>query len=351
MGRIRTAAVLLLAVLSVLGQAGAASAYSWPFRPFAEQHPIRGFFGDPRTVYDNGILSTPFAGSGSFSFHQGVDISAPDGTPIYAVEDGTAHYIGASVLNLVTGHDVTFQFFHIVPIVGEGEHVVARRTVLGYVQPPYGHVHLTEIDGTHVVNPLQRGHLTPYRDTTKPVIRDILIRNLAGDVQAPLGLCGRIELDVDAYDLPPIAVPGVFHGLPVAPAFVQWTMTTLRGKAVVPWRTVADFRTTLPPNGSFWNVYARGTYQNAPRFGREQYASMPGRFLYLLDPSYDTAAISNGVYVVTVLVSDGHGHEAVATQRFSVLNAKGSACPGSLPTLPGLPPNDQEPPQPPAATP
>lgn len=331
--------------------AASAAAYSWPFKPFDQQHPIRGFFGDPRTVYENGILAGAFDGPGFYSFHQGVDISAPNGTPIYAVEDGTAHYVGAATLDVVTDHHVIFQFFHIITVVGEGEPVVARKTVLGYVQPPFGHVHITEIDGTRVVNPLQPGHLTPYRDTTKPAIRDILIRNLTGDIQTPLGLCGRLEFDVDAYDLPPTPVPGKFNDLPVVPALVQWTVTTLGGTAVIPWHTVADFRQTLPANGSFWDVYARGTYQNAPRFGREQYPSMPGRFLFLLDRSYDTTAIANGVYVATVLVADGHGHKAVATERFSVLNAKGGDCPGSLPALPDVPPPPDEEPPPPAATP
>lgn len=57
------------------------------------------------------------------------------------------------------------------------------------------------------------------------------------------------------------------------------------------------------------------------------------------------------VYVATVPVGDEHGHKAVATQRFPVLNVRGSDCPGSLPaTVRTLPPGDQEPP-PPAATP
>ena len=319
---IRALCLAFIGLLSSLALAASATAYSWPFKPFNRQHPIRGFFGDPRTVYEDGILSGAFDGPGFFSFHQGVDISAPDGTPIYASENGTAHYLGAATLNIVTDHDVVFQYFHIVTVVGEGQQVIARKTILGYVQPPYGHVHITEIDGTKVVNPLQPGHLAPYKDFTKPVIRNIVIRDQTGEVQTPLGMCGRIELDVDAYDTPPVAVPGKFQGLPVAPSLVQWTVTNLHGAAVVPWRTAADFRATLPSNAHFWDTYAKGDYQNAPRFGKRA-VHLDGRPLPVqLARSYDTTALANGVYVLTVLVGDGHGHKASTGALLGAQRAK-----------------------------
>jgi hypothetical protein len=51
--------------------------YGWPIKPFHRQHPIRGYFGDPRTLAWEGQPGldselTP----GSFSFHNGVDIVA-----------------------------------------------------------------------------------------------------------------------------------------------------------------------------------------------------------------------------------------------------------------------------------
>jgi hypothetical protein len=335
----------LLVILLALACAGTASAYPWPIKPFDKQHPIRGFFGDPRTIYENGILAGGFDGPAFISFHQGVDIAAPNGTPVYAVEDGTVNYLGAATMNLVTDHDVTFQYFHITPVAGQGEHAIARKTVLGYIQPPYGHVHITEIDGIHAVNPLQRGHLTPYRDRTIPRVHTIDVRDQGGVVQAPVGLCGHVELDVDAYDLQPMLVPGTYKNLPVSPAFVQWSMTRVGGKVVVPPRTVWDVRSTLPPNSQFFDFYAKGTYQNSPRFGLEQYSGMPGRYLYLLAGNFDTTNVPNGNYFITVRVADVRGNHSTTSTRVSILNAKNGVCPGSLAAPPtGSPPANGEPP-------
>ena len=339
---------IALIALLVLALPSAAAAYSWPFKPFNKQHPIRGFFGDPRTVYENGVLAGGFDGPGFFSFHQGIDIAAPNGTPVYPVMSGTAHYLGASVLNVyagqVDGNAVTFQYFHLTPVVGEGEQVIARKTILGYVEPPYGHVHLTEIDDSNAVNPLQKGHLAPYVDRTRPTIRMTTFSNSAGAIQTPLGLCGRVQIAVDAFDRPPLAVPGSFNGLPVTPALVEWTVHRLNGKVAIPLRVAADFRTSLPPNAKFFDTYAKGTYENSPRFGPQQYTSMPGRYLFLLAPNFDTTTLPNGVYSLTVRVADIRNNAATQTQRFSVLNAKGSVCPGSLSEPPGTPPPPSEPP-------
>ena len=54
--------------------------YGWPVKPFNRQHPVRGFFGDPRIA--EGRKGT------TRSFHFGIDISCPDGTPVYATMSG-----------------------------------------------------------------------------------------------------------------------------------------------------------------------------------------------------------------------------------------------------------------------
>ncbi len=126
------------------------------------------------------------------------------------------------------------------------------------------------------------------------------------------------------------------------PAYVAWKLTRLGGPVAVPWAVVADFRDTLPPNPRFWNVYAKGTYENAPRFGREQYGGMPGRYLFSLSPSFDTGSVANGVYVLSVRATDIRGNATLATRRVSVLNGKGT-CPGSLPAPPTAPPPSEPP--------
>jgi len=53
--------------------------YGWPVKPFDRQHPVRGNLNDPRNGHGD-----------AKSFHFGIDVSAPDGTPVYAVEAGQA---------------------------------------------------------------------------------------------------------------------------------------------------------------------------------------------------------------------------------------------------------------------
>src|SRR5436309_5127724 len=55
------------------------SPYPWPVEPFDRQHPVRAYFNDPR-IQD-----------ASHAFHFGIDVSAPDGTAVYAVAPGTVY--------------------------------------------------------------------------------------------------------------------------------------------------------------------------------------------------------------------------------------------------------------------
>ena len=317
--------LLLLAFLPALAAGTNASAYPWPIKPFHQQHPIRANFGDPRTRFWNTMLTDGLQGPGLFQFHNGIDIAATEGTPVYPVLSGTASLIdGAAVLVRSPGYK--FQYFHIKPAVHDGQHVVAGRTVLGRVIPAVNHVHLTEIRGSRVWNPLARGGIAPYVDHTAPQIDAIFARPLGSLVPIDSAtLCGTVSLIAAAHDSPPLPVPGTFSGYPVSPALVTWSLARLDGLVYVPTVPAADFRTTLPLVRNFWNVYARGSYQNAPRFSNQQFF-MPGRFLYDLAGTFDSRSYPNGTYEVRVHVSDMRGNWSDGVQQFHVENHPGEPC-------------------------
>jgi hypothetical protein len=216
-------------------------AYAWPVKPFRQQHPVRGFFGDPRIANDGE----------SRQFHFGIDISAPNGTPVYATLTGTAyiHPLHATTIGVVGSGGVEFSYWHVVPSVRTGQWVVAYRTVIGHIEEPYGHVHFSEKRYGRYLNPLRPGALGPYADDTRPTIRSVRI--VGG------------ELIAEAYDETPLAVPRPWYDLPVMPALVRWRVLG-RGSARE-WRTVVDFRLTIPSASAFDEIWAPGTTQNHVR--------------------------------------------------------------------------------------
>ena len=320
-------------MVALAGSAGAA-AFPWPIKPFNKQHPIRANFGDPRTRFLNTLLTDGLQGPGTFAFHNGIDIAAPSDTPVYPVISGKVHYIDSSAISVKTKGRGVFQYFHIVAIVRNGQHVVAGKTILGYVMHAYDHVHLSWIRGGRVWNPLARGGIAPYRDKTVPAVDAINVRPsgslLSFDSDT---VCGLVSIVAAAHDVTPIPIPGVFGGFPVSPALVTWSLYRVGGSEIVRNASAADFRTTLPSAGAFWNVYARGSYQNAPRFSNRQFF-MPGRFLYNLAHEVDTRAYPNGLYEVVVHVSDMRENSSEAALQFVIANQADTetGCPAHAPS-------------------
>jgi hypothetical protein len=318
--------------LALCASAGA-SAYPWPIKPFDKQHPIRANFGDPRTRFWNTLLTNGLEGPGMFQFHNGIDIAAPEDTPVYPVASGTARLIDGAAVS-VRSDGRTFQYFHIVPTVINGEHVIAQRTVLGYVMRAYQHVHLTEIRARRVWNPLAPGGIAPYHDRTVPEVDSITIRGTWSLLSLDFAhVCGTVSIVATAFDVPPVAVPGPFSGFPVSPAFVTWDFARIGGSASMRDVPAADFRTTLPSTRNFWNVYARGSFQNAPRFSNRQYL-IAGRYVYNLANLVDTRWYPNGLYEVSVRARDMRGNETEASQQFTIVNDPNSesGCPPQLPS-------------------
>src|SRR5438093_73472 len=132
--------------------------YSWPVQPFDAAHPVRAYFNDPRISGD------------SRAFHFGIDVSAPNGTPVFAVEAGKVHLEDPRAISVAAG-DVAFGYWHVVPAVQHHQQV-ARHQLLGHVDAPWLHVHFAERRDGSYRSPLRAGALTPWHDGTRPADAD-----------------------------------------------------------------------------------------------------------------------------------------------------------------------------------
>jgi hypothetical protein len=307
-------------------QALSGEAFGYPIKPFNEEHPIRANLGDPRMqFFGPPTLDTVLHGAGKFLFHQGVDISAPNGTAVYPVMSGTVTVVDSVKEWVRVGsgsHE--FEYWHIKPLVRVGQQVEAQQTILGHIVRPSGHVHLTEYENGRVVNPLAAGRLTPYHDSTRPTVDSISFRRGdSGPALLPTFLRGRVEIVAGAEDLPTMPVPGTWHGLPTTPALITWQIKRVDGRTVVPERSAVDFRTTVPATPDFWRVYARGTYQNMCVFGPHYSYLQRGTYLFKLASAFDTHTLRDGVYDLVVRAYDIRGNSDSQSLRFTVHNRGG----------------------------
>ena len=317
---------LLIAATACLAVAQAALSYGWPLKPFHKAHPIRGNFGDPRTIFSDPFQPSGVLGGCACSFHNGLDISGDPGQAVYPVVSGVARVRDLSAVTVHASGGRAFKYMHITPTVYDGQRVTAYKTVIGHIDAVASHVHLSEIDNSIVINPLGTHHLTPYADHTKPKVASLLLLEPNGKAFQTRGIAGSVELIAQAYDMPALPVPGIWFGYPVAPAVVSWALLSGNHYVVQP-TTVVDFRYTLPLPRQFWNVYARGTYQNKPRFGNQQFRTWPGRFEYKLTRGlFDTHKLADGTYTLRVTVEDTAGNKTTNAEAITVCNADPTSC-------------------------
>jgi hypothetical protein len=299
--------------------------YHYPVKPFARQHPIRGYYGDPRTPTGKHTAFAPGA-RGPFNFHKGVDIVAADGSPVYPVVSGVVVAVNPDNVVISTNDDRWFQYYHIWPSVQSRQYVVAYKTVLGHVQAPHRHVHLTEGDGISSHNPLDPGHLEPYQDKTIPVVDGVHFSDDHGRRADALDLRSIVHIAADVHDMPALPLVGTWPGLGITAAVVAWKIQAPNGSVVIPSRSVADFRQAKPRDEDFWNTFALGTHQN--KFGSKklQQVTLVGRYSYDLTPSgLDTRSLPDGAYILTVRATDTCGNNGSLSAKIKIANEKVAA--------------------------
>jgi len=289
--------LLALSALALLLPASA-SAYGWPIKPFYQQHLIRGYFNDPRLSADE------------TGFHFGVDISAPDGTPVYAIEPGRAGVRGQTVSIFPKRGGHLLSYWHIVPAVVKNQRV-RRHQLIGHVVVGAEHVHLAEYkDGTYI-NPLRLGGLAPYIDDTVPQIPKLTFYS-SGSPIPPEGVTGLVDITADAFDTPPVPIPLPWNQAIFTPSVIRWRI--VQGQNTIRhWETPVDFRRFLLPLNLFSFVYGPGTFQN--KAGRR------GRYEFYLAHQFDTRTLVNGSYVLQVEALDEQENLGQASFAFTITNA------------------------------
>jgi murein DD-endopeptidase MepM/ murein hydrolase activator NlpD len=252
-------------------------------------HAIRGTFDDPRFH-----VATDLTWKGTFHF--GVDIAAPDGTPVYAVEPGLV-VRGPDSVSLRRPNRREFGYWHIRPVVSSGQHVRLHQ-LLGYILPGWGHVHFAETVAGRYRNPLRHGALSPYRELNIPVVAAISVVREDGHALQAIGteVNGTVGLIADAYQLPSLEPAPPWNRARLVPSVVRWRLIPENGDPPSPWHTVADFRYRLLPESLYSTIYAPGTYQNK--------ANRPGDYRFWLTPSLDTSSLANGSYWIDVQAAD-----------------------------------------------
>jgi hypothetical protein len=253
-------------------------AYSWPVKPFERQHPVRAFFDDPRI----------HAGA-THAFHFGIDISAPDGTKVYAVEAGTA-YIGSGMAVSVVEPDGsrTFGYWHILPLV-RNHQFVRQHQLLGVIGRGWEHVHFAESQSHRYLNPLRPGALGPYADRTPPTVASVAIARDG---------TGALTVVADAFDTPTPRVPGAWADEPVTPALLEWRLVRAEARSGR-WHVAADFRVDMLGQDRFHDIYAPATRQN--------HRGVAGRFCFYLAKRWQPAT-ADGEYALQVRATDTRGN-------------------------------------------
>ncbi len=163
--------------------------YPWPIAPMNQQHNISGTFGE-------------FRHGPPIHYHNAVDIPAPEGTPVYAVQGGEVLWLGSGFNGGIrVGR---FAYVHVYPrsdlqlgdTVGQGE-------VVGYINSG-AHVHFKDGGGSSTYplrNPLMPDAIQPFNDPWGTSVYSVtFFSHYLGNRMDADSLYGRVDIVAGALD-------------------------------------------------------------------------------------------------------------------------------------------------------
>ena len=267
--------------------------YPWPVKPFNRQHPVRGFFNDPRVQ------------GASHAFHFGIDVSAPDGTAVYAVTPGKVFIEDHGHAVAVLAPDGrAFGYWHVKPAVAHHQQVAAA---------PAARAHRGAAGATSTSPRASRAAIS-----THPAGRDPAVHRRrpsddradhvparqegaqAGPHQGPRAdLLRRLRHDADPR---PEAV--VAHARRAgAAALPHHVRGPLRAAAARRRRSARVPEARRLPHRLRARTRARTT------------RTSPAATRFILDHDWNTAAFANDGYLLEVQAADRHGNRATSGLR------------------------------------
>lgn len=290
----------------------------WPLKPFNRAHQLRATFGEPRSVrmdrlglkgYDwHAYLYTlnQVGVPGPRSIHDGIDIVARQGTPVYSLENGRA-ILGGNGKYARWVRVGNYRYDHITQLVKPGQKVVAFKTVIGRIATPDHHLHLTRSYKGRSINQLSHGGFVGFKDTAPPRLKEVSAYAPDGSLLDMNNLRGKVAMTIHMDDLlsqggAGVGVYSYGYRIEAEGGGVVYSATNYRAGEILP-AAAADVLYTPATNRNDFDhdFWYRLTLRSPSGDG----------FL-------DTDALAPGRYKITVIAKDASGNASSASYPFGV---------------------------------
>ncbi len=170
-------------------------AYDYPMKPFNRQHKVIATLAESR----------------GDRFHTGVDISPKTTVStdsfwlVYSLRSDTIlryNYPADTFTNGVFDDDGIYWYLHLTNRVADSTFVTAFVDTIGRIYASKTHCHFIEKDSTgRYINPLRSAGLSPFTDTTSPIIESVSFKRQGSSVHLNKdSLNDTVDIVIRVYD-------------------------------------------------------------------------------------------------------------------------------------------------------